>query len=125
MFELDDGNHAQTLLFQFLDCGHLTLAFLLPIERDGDRDDLGAMGLDQRDGFANGGTGGNDVVDDHHATANFGANDTAALAVIFGFLAIECIGEVALMKLEQCAGGDRRQWNALVGGTEQQIEVDF
>jgi hypothetical protein len=45
--------------------------------------------------------------------------------VIFGFLAIECIGEVALMKLEQCAGGDRCQWNALVGRAEQQVEVDF
>jgi len=45
--------------------------------------------------------------------------------VIFGFLAIEGVGEVALIELEQCAGGDRRQWNALVGGAEQQVEVDF
>ena len=29
------------------------------------------------------------------------------------------------MKLEQCAGGDRCQWNALVGRAEQQVEVDF
>ncbi len=124
MFEFYDGHHLQALLLQFLDRRDFPLPLFLAIECDGDRGDLCAMGFNQRDRFADGGTGGDHIVDDHYPAAQLGADDITTLTVILGFLAVECVGQVALMQLEQGAGSDRRQWNALVSGSEEQVEFD-
>jgi hypothetical protein len=44
--------------------------------------------------------------------------------VILGFLAIECVGQIASVLLEQRARGNCRQRNAFVSGAEQQVELD-
>ena len=47
------------------------------------------MGADQLDRFAHRGAGGNHVVDNQHPALQRRANQHAALAVVFGFFAVE------------------------------------
>jgi hypothetical protein len=74
-------------------------------------------------GLADGGAGGDDVVDDQHPARQRRADEVAALAVVLGLLAVEAYGRSR-------RGGRpapppwRRQRDALVGGAEQHVEVD-
>ncbi|MCY1559931.1 hypothetical protein D9M68_970160 [compost metagenome] len=80
------------------------------------------MRLDDLHHFADGGTGGDHVIDDHHATRQRRAHEGAAFAVVLGFLAVEAPRGVDLMMLGQCHGGGGGQRDTLVGRAEQHIE---
>ncbi len=69
-------------------------------------DRLRARRLDDVDGLADGGAGGDDIVDDQHATGERRADDVAALAMVLRLLAVERVGDIAFVfAIER--GGDQ------------------
>ena len=98
-------------------------ATFLTVKGDQHAGGNGTVGLDDLDGFAHGGAGGDHVVDDHDLALERGADDHAAFAVVLGFLAVEGPGHVAAEagEIHGHGGGQR---DALVGGPEDHVELD-
>ena len=69
--------------------------------------------------WVDGGAGGDDVVDDDDVAAQGCADVGTAFAVVFGFFAVEGVGDVAAVVAGEFEGGGDGQRNALVGGAEQ------
>ncbi len=97
-------------------------ATLLAIKSECNASGRGAGCTNDADGFADGGTRGDDVVDDQHASFELAADDGAAFAVVLRFLAIERERQVASVQRVQRRGGGGSERNALVGRSEQHVE---
>ena len=100
----EDADAPQTELGgHFLHGRKAALAALLPVQGERDTHGRGARGADDFHRFADGGAGRDDVIDDDHAAGERAADDVSALAVLLGFLAVECPGHAAMMVLaERC-----------------------
>src|SRR5262245_37851452 len=105
----------------FLHRGLRALAKFLAIESKYDTGERRSGRVNQQGRFANGGAGGNHIVDHQHATGERRTDDRAALAVILGFLAIERVWHVAAVMIGERHCGCGRERYALVSGTEQHV----
>ena len=80
-----------------------------------------AVGAQQLHRLPLGAAVGDHVVDNQHAVfaLRFAAHQDARLAVLFGLLAVEGVGDRAPEQPGRTDGGGHRQGNRLVGGAEQ------
>ena len=119
----DDGEDLNAVvLAQLIQGGALPGAPLHPVHRDEQGFDVhvGHM-LEQLDGLAHGGAGGDYVLHDGHVVPVLGlvAHHGTALAVVLGLLAVEAVGQIPVIIAVQGGGGGHRQGDALVGRSEQ------
>ena len=124
----DDGVDVDAELLLDLHDGGLAgmLADLAAVDRDEHiRDAHLGSGLQDRNGLAHSGAGGDDVLDDDDAVAvlRLVADQGTAFAVVLGLLAVEEVGlvDVKVAGERPCCGGDQR--DALVGRAEHRVEV--
>src|SRR5690606_18834577 len=125
--ELDDADHPDTQFpLEVLYRGQVrVVADLAAVQRNRQSRDFRAGGGNEAMRLAGGGARGDDVIDNEHAAAQRCADDTAALAVRFAFLAIEGVGHVDVVVLGKRRGGERDQGYAFVGRPEQHVEFDL
>lgn len=124
ILETGHGNDRNTVIaLYFLDGGQVTLAAFLAVEGNQDAGRRGARGTDQFNGFAHGGAGRDDVIDNQDAAGQRGANDIAAFAMVFRFLAVEG-KRVVLAVTGQGDGDGCHQRNALIGWAKQHLEAE-
>ena len=83
---------------------------------------IGALGLNDLHDFTNGGTRRDHVVDNQNIAFKCRADQTAAFAVSFGFLAVETPRHVAFVVFSQRNGGGRCQRNTFVRRAKQHVE---
>lgn len=108
------------------ECGFVAGAPLHAIDRDHQTGQVDVGCCTQHgDCLANGRARGCDIFDDHHAITILGdtAYQSPALAMVLDFLAVETEADVVAVVADQshrCSGG---QWNSLVGGPEENIEI--
>src|SRR4249919_507173 len=120
-----DGHHGQAVLLRDGLRRRLRMRLagtLLAVQRDDDAGGNAADVPDHAERFADGGAGGDHIVDDQHALAHQRrADQQAAFAMRLGFLPVEGEGNVAAAPGE-FARHRRRQRDALVGRPEQHVE---
>jgi hypothetical protein len=101
----------------------VVLGALLAVHRDGHTHRGGASGADQVGRLTLGRTVGNHVIDDQHPALDRGADQRAAFAVVFRFLAVVGIGHAAALA-GQADGHGGGQRDALVGRAEEHVEFE-
>ncbi len=99
-------------------------ATLCAVQGDDYPGDVGPCGPDNLLHLAYGGAGGNDVINDQHTALQRCAYRISAFPVGLGFLAVEGVGHINAVLLGEGRGGYRGQGNSLVGGSENQIELN-
>ncbi len=123
----DDGVGVDAvLLLHLLDGGLVAGALFHPVHRDDEGADVHLGGaLQHRQALADGGAGGDDVLNDGDPVAvlQLVAHHGAALAVVLGLLAVEAVVHVLPVLLVEGDGAGYRQGDALVGGAEQGVHL--
>src|SRR6185312_2517897 len=92
------------------------------VEGEHDAGGLRALLANEGERLPHGGAGGDHIVDDEHLPAKRRADDIAALAVVLGLLAVEGIGHIAPVMLEERGCRRRGERYALVGRPEEHVE---
>ena len=107
------------------ECRPVTSTTFLPIGGDDEADDVDVgMGLEDRHRLADRRSCGGDILDDQHpiAVGWQRPDKDAALAMVFGLLAIEQVADVAPSSGQaDRGGGDER--DALVGGAKEDVDI--
>ena len=107
---------------QLIQGGAVSSPPLHPVHRDNEglHVHLGHL-FEELNGLPHGGAGGDYVLHDDHMVAVLGfvAHHGAALAVVFGLLAVEAVGEVTPVVAVEGGGGRDGQRDALVGRTKE------
>ncbi len=110
-------------LFDLLHSGKVPAAAFLAVHRDDNTADLRTGIANNTDRFANGRARCYYIVDDQHAALQRAADYAAALAMLFGFFAVECVREIDIVLVGHRRGAQSSQRNAFVGGPEDHVGV--
>ena len=97
---------------------------LLTIQRDGNAGNVRTIGANDIQRFTDGGAGADHIINDQNLAAlQRGANQGAAFAMVLGLFAV--VGQRQITPTRcQLDGNGRRQRNALIGRSENQIKVE-
>lgn len=109
-----------------LDSRHVAvLASLLAIYRHQNTRQLGLAVLDDLNRLADGGTGGDNIVNDQDLALQCRSDNRAALAMILLFLAVEAVRRVLVVRgLSQGNDGGAGKRDTLVGGAKDDVVLN-
>ena len=109
---------------QLLNGGKTSLAALLPVKRDHQASNIRARRIDNLVGFANSGSGGDDVINNEYFSSKFCANNATAFPMRLGLFSVVGKWNINSVVLGESRCRECGERNTFVGRAEYHVELD-